>query len=404
MKILLHDYAGHPFPVQLSRKLAARGHQVLHLYAGYNVTPRGNLQKNSADPETFEPRPVYIKVPLDKSNLLRRWLQERRYGRLAASEIREFQPDVVLCANTPLDSLKPILRASHDGGGAFVFWLQDLIGVATYEILSRRVPIVGHAVGLYYRQLEEQLLRDSDAIVAISNDFAPFLRDIGISSDELAVVPNWAPLRQLPTLPKSNAWAQAQGLRDQFRFAYTGTLGMKHNPRLLLELAQAVADGENPAEVLVASEGSGATWLQDRAASAGLRNFRVLGFQPMERYAEVLASADVLVAILEEHAGRYSVPSKVLSYLCAGRPLLLAVPTENLAARIVRENNAGIVVAPDDREGFIRGAKSLLADQSIRTTMAGNARDYAESTFDIEKIADRFETLLQAAIQSTDQV
>ena len=32
MKIIVHDYAGHPFQVQLSRRLASRGHEVLHLY------------------------------------------------------------------------------------------------------------------------------------------------------------------------------------------------------------------------------------------------------------------------------------------------------------------------------------------------------------------------------------
>ena len=32
MRIVLHDYPGHAFPVQLSRALAARGHQVLHIW------------------------------------------------------------------------------------------------------------------------------------------------------------------------------------------------------------------------------------------------------------------------------------------------------------------------------------------------------------------------------------
>jgi len=41
MRLLIHDYAGHPFQVQLSRELARRNHEVLHLYAGYNVTPHG---------------------------------------------------------------------------------------------------------------------------------------------------------------------------------------------------------------------------------------------------------------------------------------------------------------------------------------------------------------------------
>jgi hypothetical protein len=34
MRVNLHDFTGHPFQVQLARALAARGHDVLHLYAG----------------------------------------------------------------------------------------------------------------------------------------------------------------------------------------------------------------------------------------------------------------------------------------------------------------------------------------------------------------------------------
>ena len=46
MRIIVHDYAGHPFEVQLSRELAARGHDVLHLYCGSTHTPRGDLARS----------------------------------------------------------------------------------------------------------------------------------------------------------------------------------------------------------------------------------------------------------------------------------------------------------------------------------------------------------------------
>ena len=75
---------------------------------------------------------------------------------------------------------------------------------------------------------------------------------------------------------------------------------------------------------------------------------------------DVLGSADVLVAILEADAGVFSVPSKVLSYFCAGRPVLLAVPRENLAAKIVVESGAGLVVEPSDVAGFCRAAQQLI--------------------------------------------
>jgi glycosyltransferase involved in cell wall biosynthesis len=110
----------------------------------------------------------------------------------------------------------------------------------------------------------------------------------------------------------------------------------------------------------------------------------------------VLGSADVLVAILEADAGVFSVPSKVLSYLCAGRSVLLAVPKENLAARIVLQCGAGPVVEPTDIRGFCAEAQHLIDSPTIREQNGCAARHYAETHFDIRRIADRFEEILRA--------
>ncbi len=40
MHILIHDYAGHAFPVSLSRELAMRGHRVTHAFASVLQTPQ----------------------------------------------------------------------------------------------------------------------------------------------------------------------------------------------------------------------------------------------------------------------------------------------------------------------------------------------------------------------------
>jgi glycosyltransferase involved in cell wall biosynthesis len=91
----------------------------------------------------------------------------------------------------------------------------------------------------------------------------------------------------------------------------------------------------------------------------------------------------------------FSVPSKVLSYLCAGRPVLAAVPPGNLAARVVARAGAGITVDPTDKGAFIAGALDLLADPSPGRA----ARKYAERTFDIAAIGERFESILSPAAQ-----
>ncbi len=87
MRIVVHDYAGHPNEVYMSRELARRGHDVLHLYAGSIETPRGELVKTARDAPTFEVEGVFHTKPFLKHTYVRRQLQEIEYGRLLVKRI-----------------------------------------------------------------------------------------------------------------------------------------------------------------------------------------------------------------------------------------------------------------------------------------------------------------------------
>jgi glycosyltransferase involved in cell wall biosynthesis len=71
------------------------------------------------------------------------------------------------------------------------------------------------------------------------------------------------------------------------------------------------------------------------------------------------------------------------------------MPTENLAAKIVSGQGAGTVVKPGDIEGFVQTAQAFHAKQAELQTMGTNARAYAEATFSIETITDRFEEIFK---------
>lgn len=393
MRILIHDYPGHAFPIQLSRQLAGRGHEILHLYAGYNVTPRGPLARQDNDPDTFSIHPIYIRKPLNKYNFVKRWLQEREYGQLLANEIVRFKPDVVISANTPLDAQKQALNATRKVNGKFLFWLQDIIGIATKRLLAKKLPILGSLIGAYYIRLEKALLRSSDHVVPITEDFMPLMQQWGIAQPKMTVIPNWATLNDLPVQPKNNPWSRSKGLADKFCFLYSGTLGMKHNPDTILKLAIHFREASQVRTVVV-SEGPGADWLNRQRKIHKLDNLVILNFQPFEQLPNVMGTADVLFAVLEADAGVFSVPSKVLSYLCAQRPLLLSVPLDNLASKIVKGNDAGLVVDPSDISKFIDSATKLLDENTLRAKLAQNGRKYAINNFNIDEISDKFELII----------
>jgi hypothetical protein len=142
MQLLIHDYAGHPFQVQLSRELANRGHSVIHSFAGGLLTPRGSLQKKLDDPDTLE----LIEVAMDvnyrrhKYRFLRRRQMELDYGRNIAELIKDKKPDVVISANTPTEPQLNIADTCSRLGISFIPWIQDFYSIAVAKLAKKKYP------------------------------------------------------------------------------------------------------------------------------------------------------------------------------------------------------------------------------------------------------------------------
>lgn len=391
-RIVVHDYSGFPFPVQLSRELARRGHDVLHLHCPSYRAGKGDLELRADDPPTLAIEPIDMGGDFAKYSPARRVRQELSYGDRAGRRIAEYRPDVVLSGDTPLFAQSVILRSCRRKRIPFVFWLQDLYSLAMRIEAQRRIPVAGRGIGGALVGLERKALLRSTAVVAISEDFRTTLLAWGLPAGNVHVIENWAPVEELPVRPRENDWARRHGLDGKAVLLYSGTLGLKHDAGLLLELAEALPE----VSVVVASEGLGADWLAERPRE----NLLLLGFQPYAELPDVLGAGDVLLVILERAAGTFAVPSKVLSYLCAGRPLLASLPADNLAAKVVESSGGGLLVEPDDSGGLVEGARRLLGDAELRARLGEAGRAYAERTFDIHAIADRFEEVLSSAVSA----
>lgn len=401
MRIAIHDYAGHPFVFELSRQLARDGHVVRHFFFQGDAGPKGDAQQRADDPDNFSVEPVAISAAYRKDQLLRRRAQDIEYGRKAGAAVAAFRPDIVLSGNTPLEAQGPLMAAARRAGAAFVFWMQDFYSLAVRKLLSDKLFGVGALATTWYERLERLQLMRSDAVVLISDDFLSGLAELDVDSAGVEIIPNWGALDALPLRPRDNAWSQAQGLSEAFVFLYSGTLGLKHDPMLLCDLADAFADDPS-VRVVVAATGLGASLLAEELAVRPRPNLVLKGLEPIEALPDVLGSADVVMALLENDAGRFSVPSKVLSYLCAGRPVLLSAPVDNLAARVLEEAGGGLVAPAGDRAAFLAAARELRSAAELRTKAGAAGRTYAERTFDVPRISGRFVEVFERALAGRD--
>ncbi|MGH9607934.1 MAG: glycosyltransferase family 4 protein [Terracidiphilus sp.] len=390
MRILVNEFCGHAFQMELSRELARRGHQVLHLYfADNDSTPKGETAAGADNVAGFAIEGLHVPMKFSKLSLRTRRQADLAYGKASAAKVAEFRPDIVLSANMPLDAQAILQGAAKEQGAGFIFWLQDVYSFAVRFVLRKKLGLLAVPAGAYYERLEKELLKRSDGVVCIAPRFAEIVAGWGVARSRIAVIENWAPLGEVRPTGKENAWACEQGVDGAFCFMYSGTLGMKHRPELLLALGEHL-EKDGGAKLVVIAAGAGADWLGENAAAVDTDALKLLPFQPYKRLSEVMGASDVLIALLDSDAGAFAVPSKILTYLCAGRPLLLAAPKENHAAIVVERANAGIVVSPDRAKEFVEAAKSLMENAELRAMYAANGRAYAERMFDIGGIADRF--------------
>ncbi len=386
MKILVHDYGGYPFIYELSRALAVKGFQVTHIYSSASGSPSTDFYE-SESLTVIDLGKNLEKV--NKNSLVARFRQERAYGRLIEGAILEAKPGLVISGNTPLEAQRKIAAVCTREGIFFIHWLQDILSIAAENVIRRKNRLAGVAIGKYFRRIEKKCLLAADHVISISSDFSSIIEEWGIPSDKITLIENWANIGEISLSDKSNVFSRKLDIETTFNIVYSGTLGMKQDPDLLLNIA--LAYRVNPKlKIVVVATGSGVSYLEKRVGTEGLTNILILPLQPFKMISNVLGSADLLLAMLESDASVYCVPSKILTYYCSGRPSLLVLPKKNLAARITEEHGLGFVVEPGQFSELQTIIDHAMANSEEMETWGKRAREYAETHFGIEVITTKF--------------
>ena len=401
MRIHIHDFAGHPFQAELSRELAARGHHVEHAYATQYPSGKGKLERLEGDPDALTFRGITAVRTFEKYSPLGRMRFEKSFARAWVSHLEQTRPDCVVACNVPLFVLNRFSSTMAKSGQPWVLWHQDLFSRAIGEEIRKRLPAaVSPAAQRWVTRTEKNLVRSASQVVAIGEEFRRAYRRWGLDVRHVSVIPNWAPLGEILPGPRDNGWARAHlPQAREIRLLYAGTLGRKHNPLLLIDLLRGALDRGIPARLVVASEGEGIEAVREIAERQPELPITLLPFQPASELSDMLGSADVLLALLEPGASKFSIPSKVLSSLAAGRPVLGLMPRDNPAALDIKA--AGGYVGTPDAQGVVGAADWLqgMAQSPAALVSAGErSRQLSVERFGIGPIATRFEEVLAKAV------
>ena len=258
--------------------------------------------------------------------------------------------------------------------------------------------------GLLYRagsSFERMVYGMVDRIVVIGERFRGNLLAKGVKPEAISVIPDWIDLDRVGSaVADPHVRRSIAGSDVVFLVLHTGTMGEKQGLRTVIDAAHALRDDPTIRIVLV-GDGPMRPQLEVMIKERNLDNVRLLGIQPAEYFPKMLAAADVL--LLNQRTGVIDavVPSKLLHYMAAERPIIAAVNPNSVAAELITDARCGLLVQPEDPIHLAGAIRELNRKPDLRKTLGRAGRDYAEKWFEKGPILERWDRLVVEAAAGT---
>jgi Glycosyltransferase len=231
------------------------------------------------------------------------------------------------------------------------------------------------------RFIEDFVYRNAESVFCLCEAFIISLTKRAIPSMKLHVIPDWADTENIRPISGGGGFRAAHGIRPgQFLALHTGNMGKKQDLLNVVRAAELTRHDDGLVWVIV-GQGEERKLIETEIVKRGLANIRLFPLQPADALCQMYAAADLLVLNQKAAVKDAVIPSKLLTYMSAGRPVLAAVSAASEAARLVHQAKCGLIVSPENAAALAEGAASLRANPSLCQAMGVNGRSYVDNHF-----------------------
>jgi len=383
----------------LAAELVAKGHSVTA------IASRSIYGKSGATLPNREILPNGVQVHrvgfslFGRAGTLLRILDFGFFYLLAAFKLLAIRrPDVVVGFSTPpYIALLTIINRWLRGSKA-VYWAMDLYPdvIVADGLLKARSPLT-RLLDWFHRFL----VRHADATVTLGRCMLEKVRHKATpeAAGKVTFIPVWADESGIRSIDRATNPLRAQwACGSAFTVMYSGNFGHGHDAATLLEamkrLKGRTADDTSGLRFIFVGGGKRRKEVEAFIAAEAISIASYHDYQPREKLAESLSVGDLHIISLVEGMEGLIVPSKCYGIMAAERPAIFIGNPASEIARVLTENECGIVVRQGDADGLVSAIESLTANPSRAAAMGKRARAAFEQAYCRSKACARWEALL----------
>lgn len=363
---------------QIATALRANGHAV-RVVTNFPNRPAGKLfpgvrrkfAQRESTPDGIEIVRCFSTLS-PESTIRSRMMENLSFGLTSGWQVLTGSKPDVIYANT-----WPIVAT---GILHLIAWLRRIPVVLSVQDVYPEVLIVQQRttaqsrLARLMRWIDGWIARRSAHVIVISERFAKIYREQRqVPAEHLSLVPNWIDGGQIDIDVSGDAYRQKLGIADtDFLLVYGGNVGMAAGVEVVIEAVRLLA-GESKLHLVVAGAGSQLAACQQLAAT--LPEGRVHFHTPWAaaETTEVLRAADLLVLPTRREQSLASVPSKLLSYMLSGRPVLASAVLGSDLAELIHHSVCGWVVEPDRPDLWAVQIKEIMKLDLLERSQHGES-------------------------------
>jgi colanic acid biosynthesis glycosyl transferase WcaI len=302
------------------------------------------------------------------------------------------RPDVVLLDSWPVVATAAAVAVCSIRGLKVVNYVKDIYPEAA--VAAGILPSRGMLTTLI-RRLDRWICRRAVTNVVISEGVAAFVaRSRDVAPERIRVIPDWLDLATIRPTAGGQTWRRVIGLaQDDAVFMFAGTMGHASRVDILVDVAEKLR-AQDRIRLVCVGHGPLKARMEREIERRELTNLVLLPFQPREKVADMQSAADAMLLTTSAELGASSVPSKLITYLAVGKPVICAVPADTDIATLVRERQLGLVVLPEDPASLADAIRHMATlEPSERLEIGRRARAVALERYSLESALARFTRL-----------
>lgn len=389
-----------PYTTGIAEGLAGIGHEVevftcVPHYPAWRVTG-GAGEGRSLDlvngVRVTRLRPYIPAVP----TLPKRAAFELSFGQKLMTE-RWQNSDVVICVSPALlSSAMAVIRGKKPcrRRPAMGLWVQDLYSLGLAESRTS-----GNIAQSSLKYVEARTARRFDGVAVIHDRFASRMAEMGVRPERIRIIRNWTHLRSLTAFDR-NKTRKAMGWRnDELVVLHAGAMGEKQGLENVIDAAKCADARGSRVRFVLLGDGSCRRSLETR--SKGVNSVQFLDAVGEDLFGHVLRASDVLLVNERPGVSDMAVPSKLTSYMWAGKPIVAATDAASATAEELAAASAGVRVASGAPVELLDAVSRLGADAESARTFGANGRSYCREVLSRSHAIAQFDEWLGQLVQDS---